>query len=285
MASVSLVVPCYNAAGSLAAVLAGARRQSLAPLEVLVVDDGSTDGTADMALRMGARVKRHRRNLGLAAARNTGLTSATGDLVVFVDADTVPHPDLVRRLTVGYVDPALAGVGGQVLEVGAVGTVDRWRASFWRQTQGERALDDAPFVVGACCSLRRAAARDAGGFAVGFHTNGEDVDLSVRLRARGLRLAYDPRAVVFHTRRDSLQSLLSMVYRHSRDHLLALRTGGEPVSPVLLQALRWGPVTVVSSLRRHGSPALTCLSVLCHGASLAGCMVGVSRGGGPIRDR
>ena len=279
MAPVSLVIPCYNAAGSLGVVLAGARRQTLAPREVLVVDDGSTDDTAEVARRMGARVERHRRNLGLAAARNTGLAAATGDLVVFVDSDAVPHPDLVRRLTAGYEDPSLAAVGGQVLEVGAAKTVDRWRASFWRQTQGELALDDAPFVVGACCSLRRAAARDVGGFAVGFRTNGEDVDLSLRLRARGLRLAYDPRAVVFHTRRDTLQSLLFMVYRHRRDHLLALRTGGEPVSPVLLNALRWGPVTVVSSLRRHGSPALTGLSVLCHGASLAGCVVGALRGG------
>ena len=279
MASVWLIVPCYNAAATLAPVLAGARRQSLAPDEILVVDDGSTDGTAALARRMGARVQRHPSNLGLAAARNTGLQHAAGDVVVFLDADAVPHPDLVLRLSAGYADdPSLAGVGGQILEIGNQGTADRWRALFWRQTQGEQALDHAPFVVGACCSLRREAALEAGGFAPGFRTNGEDVDLSVRLRARGQRLAYDPRAVVFHMRRDTVSSLLSMVFRHSRDHLLALRTGGEPIADVLLKALRWGPVTVISSLRRHGSPALSGLSVLCHGASVAGCAAGLLRG-------
>lgn len=285
MASISLIVPCYNDADTLGAVLAGARRQTLAPQELLVVDDGSSDEPARVARRHGALVERHSSNLGLAAARNTGLARAVGDVVVFVDADAVPHPDLVRRLAAGYEDPSLAGVGGQILEVGAAEAVDRWRAAFWRQTQGELALPDAPFVVGACCSLRRAAALEAGGFASGFRTNGEDVDLSVRLRVAGLRLAYDPLALVFHLRRDTLQSLLSMVYRHSRDHLLALRNGGEPVFPVVKNALRWGPVSVLSSLRRHGSPALTSLSVLCHGASLAGCAAGVLRGRLSTRSR
>jgi len=280
MLSISLIVPCYNDAHTLGAVLAGARRQILPPDEVMVVDDGSDDDTAAVARRAGARLERHEQNLGLAAARNTGLSRATGDVVVFVDADAVPHPDLVRRLTAGYEDPCLAAVGGQVLEVGAAGAVDRWRAAFWRQTQGQQALESAPFVVGACCSLRRAAVQAAGGFDPGFCTNGEDVDSSVRLRRDGLRLAYDPRAVVFHARRDTLRSLLSMVYRHSRDHVLALRAGGEPVSPVLLNAARWGPVSLVSSLRRHSSPALSGLSILCHGASVVGCVVGLA-GGSP----
>ena len=275
MFSSSLVIPCYNAERTLAAVLAGVRRQSLAPDELLVVDDGSDDGSAETARRHGAQVVSHGRNRGLAAARNTGLERARGELVLFVDSDAVPHPDLVRRLTAGFDDPRLAAVGGQLLEVGHRGNVaDLWRALFWRQTQGPRPLDDAGFVVGACCSLRRSAALRMGGFSRAFRTNGEDVEISVRLRQKGLRLAYDPRAVVFHLRHDTPRSLAAMVHRHSRDHVLALRLGGCSAAPVIHNALRWGPVTFASSLRRHGSLRLAGLSLWCHGASLAGCIAG-----------
>ncbi len=276
--AVTLAVPCYDAARTLGPVLAGVRRQAVAPDEVLVIDDGSRDDTARLARRLGARLEQHERNRGLAAARNTALEHASGDVVVFVDADAVPHPDLVRRLTAGYDDDArLAAVGGQILEIGGASAVDRWRAAFWRQTLGDRPLDDAPFVVGACCSVRRSAALAAGGFSPAYRTNGEDVDISVRLRASGQRLAYDPRALVYHGRRDTLSSLLTMIFRHSRDQVRALRGGGEPVSPVVLNALRWGPVTCVSSLRRHSSPTLGGLSMVCHGASLAGCAAGLAK--------
>ena len=277
-ASTSLVIPCLDAAASLERVLDGVWRQTRRPDEVLVVDDGSTDDTARIAHRGGARLITHARNMGLAAARNSALNAAGGEVVVFVDADAVPHAELLDRLVQGYDDPGLGGVGGQIMELGQGGVADRWRAAFWRQTQGTAPLPDAPFLVGGCCSLRRAAALDAGGFCDTFSTNGEDVDLSLRLRGAGLRLAYDPRAVVFHLRRDTPRSLLAMVYRHSRDHVQALRGGGESALPVVASALRWGPVTLVSSLRRHSSPTLAGLSLACHGAALWGCSVGWLRG-------
>ena len=146
--AVTLAVPCYDAARTLGPVLAGVRRQAVAPDEVLVIDDGSRDDTARLARRLGARLEQHERNRGLAAARNTALEHASGDVVVFVDADAVPHPDLVRRLTAGYDDDArLAAVGGQILEIGGASAVDRWRAAFWRQTLGDRPLDDASISV------------------------------------------------------------------------------------------------------------------------------------------
>jgi len=273
---VTLAIPCFNGGATLAAVLEAAARLDPAPDERLLVDDGSTDGGAALAQRAGWLVVRHERNRGLAHARNTALERARGDLVLFIDADARPHPQLVERLSRGYDDPTLAAVGGQVVEERGSALPDRWRALFWRQTQGEERLERAPFVVGACCSFRRQAALEVGGFSARFRTNGEDVELSGRLRRRGLRLAYDPGAQVFHERRDDLRSLLGMVYRHSRDQVLALRAVGDSPAPVVGNALRWGPVTLVSSLRRHRSPGLAALSPLCYGASLAGCAAGMS---------
>jgi glycosyltransferase involved in cell wall biosynthesis len=276
---VTLAIPCYNAASTLESVLDGVARLSPKPDDLLVVDDGSTDGSAELARHLGARVVEHGQNQGVSAARNTALEQSTSDIVLFIDADTVPHRDLVRHLTAGYEDPHLAGIGGQVLESHTAGLANVWRCHFWRQTQGDRQLDRAPYVIGACFSLRRQAALDAGGFSSTFHTNGEDVELSIRLRHGGLRLMYRPRAQVRHLRRDNLTSLLAMIYRHQRDHVRALQHHDEPCYPVVHNALRWGPVTLLSSLHRHRSATLAALSPLCYGASLAGCISGLSRRG------
>ena len=272
---VTLAIPCFNAARTLEPVLAGVAAQTRKPDEVLVVDDGSSDGSGALAATFGARVVPHPENLGLARARNTALEQSRGDVVVFVDADAVPRPDLVARLTSGYLDARLAGVSGQIMEPARGSLADRWRGHFWRQTQGEAPLSQAAFLVGGCCSLRREAALEVGAFSSEYRTNGEDVELSLRLRQAGGRLAYDPAAQVMHLRQDSVGSLLRMVYRHKRDHVRALRTRGESPAPVVNSALRWGPITLASSLRRHRSPALAALSLPCHAASLAGCAAGL----------
>jgi GT2 family glycosyltransferase len=282
-ARVTLAVPCLDAERWLADVLAGAARQTRPPDELLVVDDGSRDGTAELARRLGARVLAHGKNLGLAAARNTALAEARGDLLVFVDADAVPHCELVERLAAPLegspgATPAAAS-GGQVIELPRGGESDRWRRSFWRQTLGGDPLDDAPFVIGACSAFSRAALLEAGGFSAAFRTNGEDVEVSLRLRRLGRRLAYDPRAVVFHHRSDRLASLLSMVFRHQRDHVRALRLHGYPPATLLRRALVWGPISLGSSLKRHLSPPLAALSALGYGASLAGCLAGLAAPG------
>jgi GT2 family glycosyltransferase len=275
--TITLAIPAYNAAVTLGCVLDSVRRQSRAPDELLVVDDGSIDATTSLARGFGITLIRHEQNHGLAAARNTCLRRAKGEILVFLDADALPEPDLVDRLSDGYADPLLAGIGGQLLEPATDRLPDRWRALFWRQTQGERRLERAPFLIGACCSVRRRAVLEVGGFAEGFRQNGEDVELSLRLRRRGWRLIYEPQARALHLRRDDYRSLVAMVYRHSRDHVIALRTHEEPCQRVIFNALRWGPISTLSSLRRHHSPSLALLSPICCGSSLCGCALGLLR--------
>jgi GT2 family glycosyltransferase len=276
---ITLAIPVYNGARTLAEVLHAAGQQTCSPDEVLVIDDGSTDGSVELAKRCGARIICHPVNRGLASARNTALQEARGELIVFIDADARPHPGLIQQLSGGFEDQRVAAVGGQVLELGTMAAqlADRWRGIFWRQTQGESILPEAAFVVGACCCFRRRHALAVGGFSRSYPTNGEDVELSLRLRHEGWRLIYNPAAQVSHLRQDSLGSLLTMVYRHQRDHTRALRDLHSTVRPLWRNALRWGPVSIISSLHRHHSPALAGLSSLCYGASLAGCAMGVWR--------
>ncbi len=92
-ARISVVIPCFNAAAFLPEALGSVSAQSRAPFEVLVVDDGSTDGSAELAASLGATVLSTGQNSGSAAARNLGLRRSQGDFVALLDADDLWEPD------------------------------------------------------------------------------------------------------------------------------------------------------------------------------------------------
>src|SRR4051794_37894220 len=92
---VSIVIPCFNQAHFLSFAVTSAFRQQYRPLEVLVVDDGSTDNTADVAISNGAELIRQSHG-GVSSARNHGLALAHGEFIVFLDADDELLPDAVE---------------------------------------------------------------------------------------------------------------------------------------------------------------------------------------------
>lgn len=98
--SISVIIPVYNGAAFLAEALASVLAQQRQPLEIIVVDDGSTDNTASIVQQFGAAVRYiQRANGGPAAARNTGIRAATGLLLAFLDADDRWTPDKLSRQT------------------------------------------------------------------------------------------------------------------------------------------------------------------------------------------
>ena len=115
---VSVIVPVYNGAAFLGEAIEGVFAQDVAPIEVVVVDDGSTDGSAELAESFdGVRVIRQP-NGGAAAARNTGLANTTGPLVAFLDADDVWPESRLPRLLDGLArNPSLDAVIGQLVMV------------------------------------------------------------------------------------------------------------------------------------------------------------------------
>ena len=97
MPKISVVIPCYNRVGLIARAVASAMAQSHRPHEIIVVDDGSTDGSADVAAGLCGPIQVLRQaNAGAAAARNAGIAVATGDWVAFLDSDDEWHPDKLR---------------------------------------------------------------------------------------------------------------------------------------------------------------------------------------------
>jgi glycosyltransferase involved in cell wall biosynthesis len=114
MPLVSVLIPAYNAQQTIAEALRSARQQTYADLEIVVVDDGSTDGTAEAAAAVGDRRVRvvRQANAGKAAALNTGIAHARHELIVMMDGDTVFEPDTVRRLVQPFGDPRVGAVAG-----------------------------------------------------------------------------------------------------------------------------------------------------------------------------
>jgi glycosyltransferase involved in cell wall biosynthesis len=203
---VTVAIPCYNGALYVGQAIEAILGQSQSADEVLVIDDGSTDNSVQIIERYPVRLLQHKGNKGIAAARNTALAAASGDVLVFVDVDAFADSRLLEVLLTGYNEPEIGGVGGQGIESNIQSNADRWRKMHASQNYGEQPKD-VGFLYGLCMSFRLSALQEVGGFNPIFRTNAEDVDIGLRLNAAGYRLRYLPQAKVYHQKTDDRASL------------------------------------------------------------------------------
>jgi glycosyltransferase involved in cell wall biosynthesis len=179
--SISVVIPAYDEAAHIGRLLESLSSQDPPPGEVIVADDGSRDGTAAIAERAGARVLRlpHR---GPAAAKNAGAEAASGELLVFLDADMVCAPGFLSRLVAPIAEGRARGTFTR--EILIANTENRWARAYaalrWSPT--DRLLpEDFPDRWTQFRALRRRDFIDCGGFEdIGY---GEDLTLAARLGA------------------------------------------------------------------------------------------------------
>jgi GT2 family glycosyltransferase len=206
VADMTVAIPCYNGAAYLGQTIESILEQTHPAQQIVVVDDGSTDNSADIVSRYPVQLVQHSQNKGLAAARNTAVAAATGDILVFVDVDAIAAADLLAVLLSGYDTPEIGGVGGQGIEANVHSLADRWRRAHATQGHGP-----APKLVdhlyGLCMSYRLSVLKQVGGFNPDFRTNAEDVDFGLRVNQAGYRLRYLPQARVYHQRTDDEISL------------------------------------------------------------------------------
>lgn len=197
---ISVVVPARNAGQTLATCLAAlAAQQAPHPeFETIVVDDGSTDDTANVAEDGSARVLRQDAR-GPAAARNLGVANARGDIIVFTDADCRPASDFIAALTAPMVDPDVIGVKGVYATEQRAPLARLAQLEFEERYERLEHASHLDFFDTHACALRRSALNADGTFDAFFPSaNSEDLDLAYRLAARGARLAFTRRARVYH---------------------------------------------------------------------------------------
>ncbi|HEY3001507.1 MAG TPA: glycosyltransferase [Kribbellaceae bacterium] len=216
-APATVIVPAYNERAGIEAAV----RSLVAsdhPVEVIVVDDGSTDGTADLveSLRLpGVRVIR-KRNGGKPSALNAGIEAASCELLVMVDGDTVFEPDTVRRLIQPFSDPRVGAVSGNAKVFNRGGLLGRWQhIEYVVGFNLDRRLFDLaecmPTVPGAVGGFRRSALRRIGGLSE--MTLAEDTDLTMALCRDGWRVVYEERAVAWTEAPATLGALWKQRYR------------------------------------------------------------------------
>jgi cellulose synthase/poly-beta-1,6-N-acetylglucosamine synthase-like glycosyltransferase len=193
--SVSIVVPAYNEAVGIGRAVSSLAGSEYPDFEVIVVDDGSVDDTAEIVERLGlARVRVLRQaNAGKAAALNRAVSAARHDIVVMVDADTVFEPDTVGRIVAPFADPAVGAASGNTKVGNRRGLLSRWQhIEYVMGFNLDRRLYDVlrcmPTVPGAIGAFRRAALDDVGG--VSNATLAEDTDLTIAVGRAGWRVVY-----------------------------------------------------------------------------------------------
>jgi len=204
---VSVVVCAYNAADSLEDCLRSLERLSYPSYEVIVVNDGSRDGTGDIA-RAHPTVKLVEvPNGGLSAARNIGLSHATGEIIAYTDADTRVDPEWLTFLVQPFLTSDVVGSGGP----NVVPPDDPPMAQCIARAPGGPThvlLDDriAEHVPGCNMAFRREALTAIQGFNPIYLRAGDDVDVCWRLQARGWRIGFAASALVWHHHRASVRA-------------------------------------------------------------------------------
>lgn len=218
MNEVSLYIPCYNAAGAIASCLDSVFKQAYPLREVVVVDDGSSDETAQIAGRYPVRLIRHSGNLGLAASRNTAVKNITSEFIASLDADCSPSCDWLERLMGNFKDTAVCGVGGKLIEDSS-DIFSVWRSLHMKQHWGDKRIKP-DFLFGSNNVFRRGALIAAGLYDESLKNNYEDVDICRRLKKRKCVFVYEPQAVAQHLKKDSLETMLNSYWRWQRAYYL-----------------------------------------------------------------
>jgi len=208
---ISVIVPAYNAERDLALCLDAIASSTVPPLEVIVVDDRSTDRTAEVARERGATVLTTETNSGPGAARNLAAGKASGKLLLFVDADVVVQPGTLARVASDFeMTPPIAAVFGSYDdEPEKKQFLSQYKnlQHHWVHQQGN---PEASTFWAGCGAVRREIFLELGGFDLEKYPvpSIEDIELGYRLRASGHRILLDKQLQVKHLKRWTFANLL-----------------------------------------------------------------------------
>jgi len=202
---ISVVVCTYNGARYLSKCLSALEEIDYPDYEVIVVDDGSTDSTADIVRRYDVRLIRTE-NCGLSSARTTGLHAARGHIVAYIDDDAYPDSDWLKHLKMTF-DAGYAGVGGPNIPPPEDSDFSKCVAHAPGGPIHVLLSDtDAEHLPGCNMAFRRDALLAIGGFDPQFRAAGDDVDVCWRVQENGGKLGFDAAAIVFHHRRGTFSA-------------------------------------------------------------------------------
>jgi GT2 family glycosyltransferase len=223
--SISIIIPTFNGASRIGNCLDALLKQTTGrDVDILVVNDGSTDNTAEVVRgNPGVRLI-SQRNAGPAAARNRGALEARGTLLLFTDDDCVPMAGWLNAMIEPFDDPEVVGAKG------IYRTRQKRLAARFVQIEYEDRyrlmahLDCIDFIDTYSAAFRRDRFLEMAGYDTSFPVAcAEDVELSYRMSAEGWKMKFAPAAIVYHTHPDTLMQYLKKKYKFAYWRVLAVR--------------------------------------------------------------
>ena len=233
----SVIVPVFNAAATLPALIASLDALKCKDFEVLFVDDGSTDASADLIAGTGRRLISMADNRGPARCRNAGAAQAVGEILVFTDADCRVHPLWLDAFDQALADGNADAVMGRLVlmpstplgdAISALGFPAGGSVGFDKIWPVD--ADGFTESLSTCnCAVRREVFCTLGGFAEDFpFAGGEDSFLAYSLRRKGYRIRYWPEAIAWHPARARLDDFIAWQFKRGfSSYLFARRVEGK----------------------------------------------------------
>jgi glycosyltransferase involved in cell wall biosynthesis len=209
---ISAYVPVYNNAATVETALVSIMRQTHAVDELLVIDDGSADASAEIAERLGARVVKHASNLGRGAVRATAMEQASHDLVLCCDATNILSSTFVAKCLHWFKDENVSAVFGRITQNHARSVADRWRGRHLFKINEQLNVTRKAKLVTFGTMVRKSAVMTVGNYNRAMR-HSEDAELGDRLLNDGFDVILDPSLVLTSIARNTIGQVLE---RYSR---------------------------------------------------------------------
>jgi len=223
--SATVIIPTYNGAKRIGRCLAALCEQTAGrPVQILVVDDGSSDNVAEVVRNFAGVRLISQTNAGPAAARNLGAREADGDVILFTDDDCEPAPGWLDAMLGPFADPEVVGVKGAYRTRQKPLMARFVQAEYEDRYRLMAHVSNIDFIDTYSAAFRRSRFVEMGGYDTQFPVAcAEDVELSYRMSARGWRMKFAPGAIVYHQHPDSLSRYMKKKFKFAFWRVLAVR--------------------------------------------------------------
>src|SRR5271165_688023 len=248
---VSAYIPCHNAGPTIRDAVKSVLGQSRRPDEIILVDDGSTDGLPEIE---GVRIVRLEVNRGRGAARTRAMQEANFELVLGCDASLVLDRDFLSHALPWFDEDKVAAVFGWIKEAGSPTVSNRWRGRHLFSSEIARCVSRELSLASGCFVVRRSAVEVVGGFNAALRS-GEDADLGQRLRGAGYSVVFDPSLFARSVAGTGVLEVLERYTRWNTPDGMGMRDYLRQVNYAL-------KVMVAADLKAGDIPA-ACISLLC----------------------
>jgi len=208
MKKVSVYIPCFNAEKHIEGCIKSVLKQTYPVDEILIIDDGCTDKTVEKVLKYNIKILKNKENMGLAFSRNKGILKAKNNFVASIDADVILDKKWLETLMKDFTSDKIAGTCGSLEEHYKKRAADFWRSIHMKQNWSKKMIINPKFLFGSNCVFRKSSVKDVSLYNIKYRTNYEDVDISNRLKTKGYKLVYEPKAKANHSKNDSIISVL-----------------------------------------------------------------------------